>query len=78
MQEAIENGATSVEDVHRSIAEKPLDYLRRIRPIEGQVDRLRQIQDETIGNVYETIRTINAQVGEIAKELLEKAEKSGE
>jgi hypothetical protein len=75
VQEAIENGATTVEDVHRSIASKPLDVLSNFEPIEGAVDRMRQIQDETIGNVYEMIRTINAQVGEIAKNMLDKVEK---
>ena len=74
VQEAIENGATSVEDVHRSIASKPLDILSNIAPLEDAMDRVRQIQDETIGNVYETIRTVNAQVGEIAKDLLDKVQ----
>ena len=72
VQEAIENGATSVEDLHRSIASKPLEILRNVEPLEGAVDKVQQIQDETIGNVYETIRMINAQVGDIAKDLLDK------
>ena len=75
VQEAIENGATTVEDVHRQIASKPLDALSNIDALEGPLDRVRQIQDETIGNVYETIRTVNAQVGEIAKDLLDKVGK---
>ncbi|MCP4124850.1 MAG: hypothetical protein GY751_24170 [Bacteroidetes bacterium] len=74
VQEAIENGATTVEDVHRNIANKPLEMLRNVGALEGAVDKIQQIQDETIGNVYETIRMVNAQVGDIAKDMLDKVD----
>ena len=74
VQEAIENGATTVEDVHRSIAAKPLEALRNIGALESTADKIQQFQDETIGNVYETIRMVNAQVGDIAKDMLDKVE----
>jgi len=74
VQEAIENGATTVEDVHRNIASKPLEMLRNVGALEGAVDKIQQIQDETIGNVYETIRMVNAQVGDIAKDMLDKVD----
>ena len=75
VQEAIENGATSVEEVHRTIANKPLEALKNIEPIAGPLDSFQQIQDQTIGNIYETIRMVNAQVGDIARDLLDKTGK---
>lgn len=74
VQEAIENGATTVEEVHRTIADKPLEMLRKIGALDSTVSKVQQFQDETIGSIYETIRTVNAQVGDLARDLLEKAE----
>ncbi len=75
VQETIENGASTVEEVHRSIANMPLEALKGIQQIEGPVSKVQEIQDRTIGGVYDTIRMVNMQVGEIAKSLLAKLEK---
>lgn len=72
VQEAIENGATTVEEVHRAIASKPLEVLKGIEPISETAGKVMDFQDRTIGSVYDTIRTVNAQVGEMAKDLLAK------
>lgn len=78
VQDAIENGATSVEEIHRAIANKPIEVLKNIEPLAGPLDTVQRIQDQTIGNIYETIRMINAQVGDIAIDLLERQEKSAD
>jgi hypothetical protein len=75
VQEAIENGATTVEEVHRSIANMPLEALKSIDQIEGPISKVQEFQDRTIGGVYDTIRMVNMQVGEIAKSLLDKMDK---
>lgn len=75
VQEAIENGATTVEEVHRSVASMPLEALKNIEQISPTVQKVQEIQDRTIGNVYDTIRMVNMQVGDIAKSMLEKAGK---
>jgi hypothetical protein len=72
VQEAIDNGATSVEQVHRQIANMPLDFLSKIEQLEGPISQVRDFQDKTVGSIYETIHNINAKAGEIAKELLAK------
>jgi len=75
VQDAIDKGATSVEQIHKTIANMPLDVLEKIAPISPAVKEVKRVQDATIGNVYETIRTVNQKVGEIANDLLSKIEK---
>ena len=72
VQSANDNGATSVEQIHRQIANMPLDFLAKIEQLEGPVSQAREFQDKTIGSIYETIHNINAKAGEIATELLGK------
>ena len=78
VQDAIDNGATSVEQVHRNIANMPLDALGNIGGLEEHVQKARDFQDKTIGDIYEAIRSLNQKVGEIAKEQLEKIQPSEE
>jgi hypothetical protein len=72
VQEAIDNGARSVEQVHRQIANMPLDFLARFEQLEGPINQTREFQDKTIGAIYETILNLNAKAGEIARDILSK------
>ena len=78
VQDAIDNGATSVEQVHRNVANMPLDALEKIGALEEHVQKVRDFQDKSIGDIYEAIRSLNQKVGEIAKEQLEKVQPSAE
>jgi len=75
VQEAIDNGATSVEQIHKSLAKQPFKVLKKINLTGATVGKLEDFQNESIGNVYEFIRTVNQKVGKIAAELLKTAEK---
>ncbi len=75
VQEAIENGASTVEEVHQEIAAQPLKILKNIAPLADTADKIEKFQEQTIGSVYDTIRMVNAQVGDVAKQLLDKAGK---
>ncbi len=70
VEEAIDDGATTVEQVHSSIASMPFDVLERIDALQGAVGAARNIHDDTVGNIYETIRLLNDRSGEIARKLL--------
>ena len=76
VQEAIDKGATSVEEVHRSIAALPFTVLERIKPLAEPARTMKDLQQQSIGFVYETIRTLNRVAGEIAEELLQRARSS--
>lgn len=70
VQKAIDDGATTVEQVHLSISTMPFDMLEKIDALHGPVNRAREIHDQTVGNIYETIRLLNERAGEIARDLL--------
>lgn len=70
VERAIEDGATTVEQVHRSIASMPFDVLEKIDALQKPVGKAREIHDQTVGNIYETIRLLNERAGEIARSLL--------
>ena len=74
VQEAVDKGATSVEQIHKIIATLPLAALEE-RGLLGTVPgQARAIVNQTIGGVYEAIRQINREVGELASGLLESIE----
>lgn len=68
IQEAIEDGATTVEDVHQHIAGLPFDALEKLGLFEEQASSLKDKQRKTIGLVYDTIRRINNDIGSLISE----------
>jgi len=78
VQNAIDKGATSVEEVHKKIAGLPLDYIAEIAPLQEQAEQVKALQDNTIGSIYETIRLVNEKGGKYAEELLSKVPEKAE
>jgi hypothetical protein len=74
VQELVEKGATSVEEVHKSIAALPLEVLESIEGLEEPAKGIKEIQQKTIGGVYDIIRQVNTKVAEIAEEIINKVE----
>jgi hypothetical protein len=70
VQEAINRGATTAEDIHKSIANLPLKMLEEISVLKKPVREVRKVQNRSIGAVYDLIRTVNVRVGKLASELL--------
>jgi hypothetical protein len=78
IQEAIDRGATTVEDIHKSVSDLPLKILEERELLRRPAKEVRRAQDRSIGAVYDLIREINAQVGNLASDLLDKATRRGE
>ena len=76
VQETINRGATSVEEVHKAIARLPFDTLAKIALFERPAESARALQERSIGTIYDAIRKLNVSVGEIADELLKKMQRS--
>lgn len=76
VQDSINKGATSVEEVHRSIASLPFDQLEKIAMLESSSQRARKLTDQSIGAVYDSIRTLNERAGKIARDLLNKLDRT--
>jgi len=75
IQDAIDKGATRVEEVHKSIADLPLTILEESKILRGPAKEAKRVQDRTIGAIYRTVREINEQVGTYASDLLAGAKK---
>jgi hypothetical protein len=71
VQDAINNGASSVEDVHKKIAAMPLGALKNVEGLGQWGQDVQDLTNLTIGTVYDTIRQVNDQVGQVAKQMLE-------
>lgn len=69
VQQAVDNGATNVEQVHQYIAALPLETLEKLGFFEDQVSKVRTKQAETIGIAYDAVRTINRQIGQIFSDI---------
>ena len=70
IEEVIDKGATTAEQVHREIADLPLTMLEQIGGFERTADGVRDLQQASIGAVYDVIRNVNHQVTQLAGELL--------
>ena len=70
VQREIDDGATSVEAIHKAIANLPLDILDRLDVFEETAKGARKVQEVSIGAMYDVIRKVNEEVGKLAKELL--------
>jgi hypothetical protein len=81
VQEAVDRGATSVEQIHQSIADLPFEALERMGLLDGdgrEISELRETKTRTIGFVYDAIRRINQEVGELLSDQFENLESGGE
>lgn len=76
IQEAVERGATSVEQIHQAIADLPFEALERLGLFEPDGVPLRETKTRTIGLVYDAIRRINREVGELLSDQFENLEDS--
>jgi hypothetical protein len=75
VQEAVDKGATSVQQIHKVIAGMPLDALAKRGLLRAEdADELKQANEATIGVVYDAIRRINREVGELASSMFEAIE----
>ena len=70
IQEAVDKGASTVEEVHKAIADLPLKMLEEVEFLKKPVKEVRRVQDRSIGAVYDLIRGINDQVGKLAGDMV--------
>ena len=70
IEDAVNKGATTVEEIHREIANLPLSALERAGLLEEAAGKVRSVQDASIGAVYDVIRDVNSKVTSLAGDLL--------
>lgn len=75
VQEAVDKGASTAEEIHRSIADLPITVLENMGVAGETTQNVKKLQDTTIGAIYELVREINHQVTDLADELISSATK---
>jgi hypothetical protein len=75
IQDAVDKGATTVEEVHKSIADLPLTILEENELLRSSAKEAKRLQDHTLGAIYDVIREVNEEVGTYASGLLAEAAK---
>jgi hypothetical protein len=71
VQQAINDGATTVEEVHKNVAAMPFQTLKNVQGMGDVGQSMEDMTNLTIGTVYDTIRQVNDQVHQVAKQMLE-------
>ena len=74
IQEAVDRGATSVEQIHQYIAALPFEALEKTGLLEDEKLKLREKQKRSIGMVYDAIRRINREIGQLISDQFENLE----
>ncbi len=77
IQEAVDKGANSVQQIHEHIADLPFEALEKSGLLDDDKLKLRDRQRRTIGMVYDAIRRVNRQVGELISDQFENIEDAG-
>ena len=70
IEEAVDRTATSIEEIHKSILEIPLDLMRDSGVFERTADDVRDLQERSITAVYDVVRDANRRVMGLASDLL--------
>lgn len=76
VREAVADGATTAEEIHKAIADLPLDVLERLDLFKETARNVRRIQDTSIGAIYDVIRKVNREATRLAAEVLERSPKA--
>ena len=69
VEEAIDKGANTAEEIHRSVMDMPVTVLESLG-LASTAKKVKKVQDSSIGALYELIHEINHSVGRLAKDVL--------
>ena len=71
IHDTVDESATAIEGIHRSIAELPLDILAAVTPFEETISDVRDVQARAIEGAYGLVRRINDRISTIASDVLD-------
>jgi hypothetical protein len=78
IQEAVDRGASSVEDIHQYIADLPFEALEKAGLLKADTLGLRLLSRRSIGLVYGAVRRINHGIGQLISDQIENIEETQE
>jgi hypothetical protein len=71
VEETIHLTTTAIEEIHKSIAEVPLEVMRRSGLFEKTADDVGELQERSISAVYGAVRDVNRRICGLASDLLD-------
>ncbi|MBW2368983.1 MAG: hypothetical protein JRH15_13970 [Deltaproteobacteria bacterium] len=74
VKSSIAQGSQSIEQVHQTLAKLPLKYLGKIEKIKDTTKDVIDIQEKTIGHLYDLFRSLNDKVFDVSKDVVGLAE----
>lgn len=74
IQDAVDKGAKSVEEIHKTILDLPISALDERGLLGAGGGKAREAVSQSVGSVYEAIRQINHEIGQMASGILESIE----
>jgi hypothetical protein len=69
VHDTIDELARAVEDIHKSVADFPLDLFGRLTSLETTLEPVRDGQARSIAAVYDLVREVNARVRQLTAAL---------
>jgi len=72
IQESVDQGAKTAEEIHRAIADLPLEVLERAEIFGKTARQIREVQGKAIGAVYDLVRDVNKRVGSYSTDLVDR------
>jgi hypothetical protein len=76
MKDAAEGVTANVEKVHQKLVSLPASYLGQIKPLEKVSKDVQEIQEKTLGQAYDLIRTINTTFNDLTRDIITKTNKN--
>jgi hypothetical protein len=77
IEEAVDKGTTTVEEIHKSIAALPLKLMEESELLRKPAHEVRRLQDRAIGAIYEVVRDANRRIAKLVSDLLDRQPRRG-
>jgi hypothetical protein len=71
IQDAVNQGATTVEQIHKRVVDLPLSVLEKNGLLDVDSETRDELWDKSIGQIYEAIRRVNQEIGDLAGQAFE-------
>jgi hypothetical protein len=77
VEETVDKSATTIEEIHKSIADLPLKLLEESELLRKPAREVRRLQDRAIGAIYDVVRDANRRVAKLVSDLIERQTSRG-
>lgn len=77
IEEVVAQSATTVEEIHKSIADLPLKLMEESELLRKPAREVRRLQDKVIGAIYDVVRDTNRRIAKLVSDLLERQRTRG-